>query len=295
MKKLTIILAITLCITISLCGCNKLFGTDANPDDVYSKLSSLAGNPSGSTELDGSVTFVAQIVSEPFEETFDDEEKVYTYQIAVLSRNWDDPIYLDVSDIGTRLPEYSFAKITGTVAGSVYWTADNKKQEVLDFHVTGMEAFTVSEEEPSTENRLSLSESSYAGTFEFVGAHRSQTSFDDVVVVYFKFTNDGKESNVKMNGIGTLLKRTDIYIGDSPASIDTRPFDPDELDSSALEISTTGAYTPPGKTQLYYMVLGDVENAQADDPVWIDFFDDEFAFKNSIGIPIANSLEEMNQ
>jgi len=294
MKKITAVLAIILCITLALCGCDALLPA-ASPEEVYSKLDSLVSNPDGSTDLNGSVTFVAYIASEPFEETFTGEEKVYTYQVAYISRNDRKPIYLDITDIDTVLPADSYASITGTVTGNVYWTADNKQEKVLDFHATNMEAFSVPETEPSTVNKLDLADSPYSGTFEFVGAHYSKNSFNDVIVLYFNFTNTAPESNVKISGISILLDRMYISVGEQYITNASSAFKPEELDPGALDAHSSQAYTPSGKTQLYYMAIEVNDETPADAPIYIDVYSDEFALTNSIEIPVSTNLSEMNQ
>ena len=269
-------------------------GTTKTDEEIYSALSSLVSNPTGSTTLEGTVTFVGYISSDPFEESFDDEDKVYKYQTVYIARNTDAPIYLDVTDIKEPLPAESYAKITGKVVGNVYWTVDNKRKEVLDFHAEKVESFTKSEAEPDTTNKLDLKSSSNSGTFKFVGAHHSKDSFKDVIVLYFNFTNNAPDTNVKLNQANNLLGAVDIYWGD--VSTDRSSFDPDELDSRALKANDLQAYTYSGKTQLYYIVLKpeDADEVSHDDPLYIDLYNDEFAFTNSIEVPIAENLDAMN-
>ena len=296
MKRRIIVWAAVLCSLALLCGCDANFLTPKkDPAEVYSKLSSLANNPEGNTDLDGIVTFAAYIASDPSEEAFEEEEKIYTYQVVYISRNLGTPIYLDVTDIQDRLPNGTYAKITGTVTGSVYWTEENQQEKVLDFHASKMEPFEVSEEDPSTENRLEVKESGQSGVFEFVGAHHSQTSFHNVVVVYFNFTNTAGESNTKMNEVGTLLRRLEISLGEEYAENTSSVFKPKELDPKALDAHAFQAYTPPGKTQLYYITI-EVDEASVDtDCIWVDAYDDEFAWTNSVELPVAASLEEMEK
>ena len=295
MKKIAILGVIILCLFTTSCSVlDDLTGSSKNPDEVYAELSSLISNPSKSTDMDGEVSFVGYIDSEPFEQTFKDEgDKVYTYQAVYICRNMKEPIFIDVTDIKDRLPEESYAKITGKVAGSVYWIEDNKQKEVVDFKVSKIEPFTISEEEPNTENKLELKSGSYSGTFEFVGAHRSKDSFGDVVVLYFNFTNTAPDSNIKFNGANNLLNSADIYYGDELTSATV--FEPKELYSGALKASDLNAYTYSGKTQMYYKVLKTEKKVDPGESMCVEIYNDEFAFTNHIGIFVAANLAEMTE
>jgi len=297
MKKLFICFALVGVMLFS--GCNviegvlngDLAGTLLNTSsvDVYEELASLAANPDSKSDLSGSFSFVAEVASEPFEMDLDDE--MYTYQEVYICRQYDEPILVDVAAIENPPKAGTYATITATWTGSIYWTEDNKRVEVLDLKASKMVPFTVSEEEPSYDSNIHLEKYSYNGDFEFVGAHYSKNSFNDVVVVYFNFKNNAPDSNVKMSGASTLLSTLDIYHGDAYAKTSTA-FKPEELDPSALDASDIMAYTPSGKTQLYYMVYKAEEDA-GEDIMYFARFDDEFAFKNLVEIPIAASLAEM--
>ena len=283
MKKSILLLVLATLLIFSACD---ILSTSYNQDEVYEKLSSLAANPAGKTDLTGSITFTVYIASEPTEQTFGDDT-IYLYQAVYISRS-DDVIYLDVTGIDTKLPEDSYATVTGKVNGSISWTEDNKKVEVLDVKATKMEAFTPSEEDPNTENYLQLKSGTYAGNYEFVGAHFSKTSFDDVIVLYFNFTNTAPDSNVKFNGSGSLLsKNAMFYHGDT--IIKKSSFDPKDLNPAALEANDMHAYTYSGNTQLYYTTFY-VDEAAAGTPLYVDIYNDNFEWTHSIEVPIADSL-----
>jgi hypothetical protein len=295
MKSKISIVIVALFVLLSvfgMTGCDDLLQT-ASTEDVYSKLDSLISNPDGSTDLDGTVTFVGYTISEPFDFEIEGEDKKYIYQEVCISRNWDDSMFVDVTDLDTKLPEKSYVKITGTVTGSIYGTVDNKQEKVLDFHASKMESFTVSEEEPSTENKLVLEDTGYSGEVEFVGAHYAENTFGKVIVVYMNFTNTKPEGNVKFNGLNNLFDRVELYHGEEFVERKGSTFKPDELDSGALDATSLTAYTPTGKTQLYYMVIAVGEEGNNGDVFFADVFDDEFAHKNSIEMPIAGSLADM--
>jgi len=297
MRKRLFILAIVLCSIVSLSGCSGLDllkNIGESSVDVYSALDSLASNPDGSTELDGRVSFVAYVATEAFEETFEDDSKTYMYQIVYICRNMNDPIYVDVTDISTKLPADSYATITGEVVGSVYWTEDNKQKKVLDFCASKMDSFEPSKQEPSTENNLVLKDSTKSGVVEFVGAHYASSSFKEYIVVYLNFKNTAADTNVKLNGLGSMIRDfVEMRINDEYVDSIHTAIKPDDIHSAALDAFSLQAYTYSGKTQMYYLAIEVDKDADAVDYIWADVYDDEFAFTNSISIPVAASLEDM--
>jgi len=298
MKKRLFILAIVLCSIVSLSGCkafNILSDIGQSTVDVYSALDSLAANPDGSTELDGRVSFVAYVATEAFEETFEDDDKTYMYQIVYICRNMNDPIHVDVTDIKTKLPADSYATITGEVVGNLYWTEDNRQKKVLDFCAVAMDPFEPSDQEPNTENQLVLKDSTKSGVVEFVGAHYSSNTFNKkFIVVYLNFKNTAEDTNVKLNGLGNLIKDFVVMrVNDEYMDSINTAIKPDDIDSAALDAFSLQAYTYSGKTQMYYLAIEVDKDADPAEHIWAEVYDDEFAFTNSIAIPVAASLEDM--
>jgi len=297
MKKLMLCLGLVL--AMALGGCSNITDllnntTTLSGRELYERLDSLASSPDSKLELSGTFSFVGYLADEAEVLTVEDEECMY--QTAYIYRNENNPIYLDVSALkeGEHLPAGSIATITAQRDGWVYGTVDNKQVEYLNLKVTKMEAFTPSEAEPSTENKLSLRKGSTTGNIVFVGAHRSQTSFDDVIVIYFNFTNNGEDSNTRFNNVDDLIALTDVYIGDTLATKINMIHDPKEVDGGALDYSDMQAYTPAGKTQLYYMMVKDIPDA-GDAPLYVDVTNDHFEWTNSIGMPIAANLAELQE
>ena len=297
MKKLFV--SFILAGTMLFSGCNVIEGVmsgdlagsllNTPSVDVYEELASLASNPNGNSDLSGSFTFVAEVASEPFEMELDGEN--YTYQEIYICRSYDDPILLDVGSVAAPAEAGTYSTITATWTGSIYWTEDNKRVEVLDLKGSKMEPFTVSDAEPDMTNNIHLEKHSYNGNIEFVGAHYSRNSFNDVVVVYFNFKNNAPDTNTKLSGVSTLLGMLDVYHGDMFAS-GSNSFSPDELDPGALKAGDITSYTPSGKTQLYYTIYK-AEPEAGEDIMYFALFDDEFALTNVVEIPIAASLAEM--
>jgi len=291
MKKRLLALALVLTFVLLFTACDEIGSTfSTNPEDVYSELDTLVNSPDRTTNLTGSFTFVAYIACEPFEQEL--EGTTYMYQEVYISRNLQNSIYLDVTGITETLPENSYATITGKINGSIYWTEDNKKVEVLDIKASKMAAFTPSEDEPNTENNLQLSRLSTKGTYEFVGAHRAKSSFEDVIVLYFNYTNTGADTNTKINDVDYMLtKKADIYHGDS--KLKTTSQSAKELDPNALNATDMQAYTYSGKTQLYYMTFAANKDVAADEPIYIEVYNDNFECTNIIEVPVSKNLAAM--
>jgi len=296
MKK--IFLAFAVAGVMFLSGCNVIEGVlsgdlagsllNTPTVDVYEELASLAASPSRKTDV-SAVKFVAEVASDPFVVSIDEEE--FTYQQVYISRAYDDPIFVNVSGIENPPEAGTYAVITGRLDGSIYWTENNKREEVPDILASGIEAFEVSDAEPDTSNTMSFAQGSYMGNLEFVGAHYAENAFGRVIVAYINFTNTAPESNVKLNGLGYMLGRFDVYHGEAIAK-GSSAFAPDDLDPGALKAGDLQAYTPSGKTQLYYTMFEVDENAD-EDVLHFALFDDEFAFAHLVKLPIAEDLASM--
>ena len=295
MKRTIALISMLACLLVLVCGCDmsNLVGSGMSQTEIYEELDNLIDDPEDSTDMTGSITFKAYIASEPFEETFDDDDTVYMYQNAYICRNVDKPMFIDVTDIENRLPKGSYATITGKVVGNIYWTEDNRQKEYLDLYVEKIEPYEVPEAQPSTENKIDVQNYSYSGSFEFLGAHYAKTSFNKYIVVYFNFTNKAGETNIKMDGMKLMLSRIDIEYNGEDLSAERNIFDVDQLRSDALDMYAMDAYTYSGKTQLYYMLIEPEAYASEDEPVWFDFFDDEFVHVNSVAVPVAKTLADL--
>ena len=267
-------------------------GSSSLPEDIYTPLASLVRNPDSSSTLDNKkFTFAVYIGTETFEETFEGETKVYTYQLGYIEREYDTPIYLDMTDLDTTPASGSYAYVTGTVTGTVYWTEDNKQVEVLDFRVQSFESYQPNFSEPSSENLFETAD----GKVEFVGAHYSENSFDTVAVVYVKYTNTKADSAYKFNSLRTMLGEFDVDVSSELpyTTCSGSIFEPDEVYGGALKANDMNATTPSGKSQLYYFTITLELGAAEDDTIWFDVYDDEYNFTHSIGVFVEPDLETL--
>ena len=304
MKKSIRIIAGILCLAALLSSCSLLdnfknIGSKptVSAETTYAELSRLINSPNATSSIDDkTVTFVAYIASEPFEKTFTGEDKIYTYVWAYISRNTD-PFYLDVTDLEVAPKEDTYATITGTVTGSIYWTEDNVKEEILDFHAKTAVLHEIPDTEPSYEDKFDVTMGGYNGTFEFLGAHIAKNSFNDVLVVYFNFTNNEADSNVKISNVSNMLRYVDVWFGEQYIKCSRTTFAPDELDGGSLDAYSMTAYTPSGKTQRYYITFDLPEyfdiDEDGDEWIYFDLFNDEYLMTNSVSLYIFDTLDEL--
>lgn len=300
-------LAVALCLTLLLgvTGCDAISGAvggitgavgeiagavgDAvsgpSGDELYSKLDSLLSNPNGSTDLSGKFTFAAKIISEPEEMTFDDDDKVYTYQIAWISRNLDDYFFLDVTDIENRPAVDEIVEITGEVNGTIYWTEDNKQVEILDILAHEVKTAELEKVELNEGPTVAVSNWQGSGEITFLGAHYAKDTFGDAIAVYFEFKNTGSSDVVPPTG--------SLYYYHGDESVSSTNFGLNEVDPGYLSLSipATADKTFAGKTGRYYLALHAGEDLEA--PFFIETYDDYFNTTTQIIIPIAASLEEL--
>lgn len=256
-------------------------------DELYSALDSLMSNPSGSTSLSGKFTFVAMIISEPEEISFDEDEDgvVHTYQMAVISRNDDDYFFLEVTDLTDRFAPGDIVEITGEANGTIYWTEDNKQVEVLDIFAHGVKAAEIEEAELNEGPSVEVANWQGSGTVTFLGAHYAKDSFGPAIALYFEFQNTGSKD--------APPPLSDLYYFHGDTEATTTIFGLDEVDPGFLNAANAGIAekTFAGKTNRYYVALKAGEDLEA--PLFIETYDDYFNMTTQIILPIAENLEAL--
>ena len=292
MKKIT---ALLLALTLLLAGCSSVsdavsgIANAVDPkmpeEDMYRELSSLIGYTKGlaNTNLTGEFTFVAMIYDEGEEITFDEDDYTGYYYTAGISRNWDDDFLLDTIDVDIALEYGDIVKVTGKTDGTIYWTEDNDRVEVLAIKASAVEIYEPEEIEEINEPMMTLKN---GNTIEFVGAHMTEDSFGEAIVVYFKYTNNGEKESAP--------SLSDFYIDYNGEEASSTIFSLDEVDASALSMGpgiTTKTYG--GKSQLYYIAYTGDADAADDEPIYFSLYDDEFRRTYDWGIEIAPSLEAL--
>ena len=292
MKK---ILAIVLLVSaILLCGCSTVgdfvnqLADSSSPkmtvEDMYSELDRLIGYTAGMerTDLNGSFTFIAMVADSGEEMFFEDEDYTGFFYFAYISRNWDDGFYLETTGLDTDLESGDIIKVTGELDGTIYWTEDNDKVEVVSVKASAVEPYTPEELVTSNSPSFTLSN---GDTIEFIGAHATEDIIGEAVVVYFKFTNNG-ESAAAPN-----LRDFIVDYDGSEASMTILGLD--EVDSSALSMGiglTDKTYA--GKSQLYYIAYSGKKDIDSDF-ICFSRYDDEFRCTYDYDIPVAASLAEL--
>lgn len=261
-------------------------GASANlsEEEIYSELDYLIGNPksTGSSELDGQFTFIAYLIDDAEPITFSEHDEGM-YHAACISRRYEDYFFLEVGDIETTFSAGDIVKITGELNGTIYWTEDNAQVDVLDIKASSMESY----EPPDITANHSSTIAVDGNGIEFLGAHWTRDSFNDVIVVYFTFTNNGS--------IDAAPSFSDFYIEYNDEDLSKSMFSLDDVDPSALNAMPVGLTdkTYAGKTQLYYIPLKVTE--RMDDPgtaVYFTLYDDEFRMTYDFGMLMYDSFEE---
>ena len=260
-------------------------GEETSANTLYEDLNTHIMNPSSPylpASLEGSFTFYAMILSDSHEMTFDDDTSGIYYE-AAISRNAKDYFFLNVTDVEGEFNPGDIIEVTGELNGLVYWTEDNSQVDILDIKASEIEPFTPEEIEPNTTGVVTLED---GNEIEFIGAHMSRDSFDDVIVVYFSFTNNGKTDATP------VFSR--FYVEYNAEEVSTTIFPPEEVDPRALESSSFSDSTYAGKTQLYYKVYSIPSTASADEPIYFLGYDDEFRMIDAAALYVFPSLADMN-
>ncbi|MDR3208055.1 MAG: hypothetical protein LBT60_06945 [Oscillospiraceae bacterium] len=260
----------------------------ASGEALYKDLDYLISSPDRSSDYElGTFTFTARTLYDPEETQVDDEDAVLI--LCYISRNDDDEFYLDVTDLDqATLPAAdTMIQVTGFLDGTIYWTEENEQITVLDIKATKLEAYTPPDVDIVAGPTVDVSNTTASGTLTFVGAHRSETAFSSVIVVYFEFENTGSTDTAPPT------EKLYFYYGDDYLT-GSGVWEPEELDAAALAANAPGITdaTYAGKTQLYYYVI---EGAEGDSELEIEVYNDDFQTVYSYALPVADDLAGMTQ
>ena len=272
-------------LTSNITGSDGDSSGNASASTVYEDLNTHIINPSSPylpASLDGNFTFYAMILSDSHEMTFDDDTGGI-YHEAAISRNAKDYFFLNVTDVEGEFAPGDIVEVTGELNGLVYWTEDNSQVDILDIKASKIAPYTPEEIEPNTTGIFTLED---GNEVEFIGAHRSTDNFDDVIVVYFSFTNHGSKD--------AAPNFSSFYVEYNTEEVSTTIFPPEEVDSRALESGNFGDSTYAGKTQLYYKVYTIPSTASADEPIYFLRYDDSFRMTDAAALYVFPSLTDMN-
>lgn len=279
-------LILLLCLLLSGCGqVGDLLGNASgggSEEKVYSELDRLLASPDSSSTLTSKFTFVAMLLDEAEPIEFPDEGESGVYHMACISRNIEDVFYLEVGDVDGTFHSGDIVKVTGELNGFIYWTEDNSQVEILDIKASKVEAYTPEELEVDSSPTVTVD----GNEIEFLGAHRASTTFNDLVVVYFNFTNNGTTD--------VSPDFSKFYIEYAGEQTGATIFAPSETDPQALDAGGAGGMnkTYAGKTQLYYK-LCTIDTESSDDIIYFSMFDDEFRMTYDIGLTVYDSLDDL--
>lgn len=264
----------------------------ANTDKLYADLSYLISSPDGLEDsyndyLGKKITFTAMVLSEPEEWDFDEEDGgAQTYMWAAISRNANDEFLINVGDIpeASRPANGDIISLTGNIDGTIYTIYDNEKSDFIDFIASDITPKEPADE-PDTTNKIPVSSWNAKGDVSFVSAELTQDTFDDVVLLYFEFTNTGDAD------AAPPIEKITFYQGDNRLSTSIHSVDA-ELNPSALNGTMMPEETIVGKTFLYYTVLksGDSTMSITGDPLEAYIWDDDFNCTNLVTISIGDAV-----
>ena len=302
-KGFCILLAIIMAL---LCGCNKddpkAIETPAaytiSDEELYAQLNRAIRSPTSiNIWISGAQTFTVVIISEPMVITVDGIDG--TYQVAMISRNINDYFVLDLAELQEYPQAGDIVRITGFPQGSIYWTKDvvsygaswTEDIHVLDVKVKSFELYQSDEIEIDTGPLVDANTPDASGMIEFIGAHFTEDDFGKIVIVYFNFTNTSDKDTEP------IMNRLWFSMGEGSDYMTTSIHLPYEVDSKALSAYKAAGVsigvTTVGTTDLYYGAFR-VGKDNNDTVLYINRYDDNFNWTNSIVIDVAPSLGDMN-
>ncbi|MDR1821426.1 MAG: hypothetical protein LBQ91_03210 [Oscillospiraceae bacterium] len=297
-KLLAAVLAAALLVSTASC---KLFdkAKDAlnsakTGDELYSALEYAvrsAGN-ADSDDLPGTFTFSAYVTYEADSYSFEDEEKDSIFIFAVIARDFEHDLVLDVTDYKGTLPkEGDYISVKATFEGSVSWIEDGEQTKYLWLKAAEIAPLADEEPEVNTTATTAVSMPNLSGELTFKGAHFSEDIYGEAIVVYFDFKNTGSIDTAP------LLSRLEFYTADeTAASLSRSNSDAKEFDGSYL---STGAgitdKTSAGKTLPYFLTLKvPTEEGVDASSILIEIYDDNFNLAYQYQLDVAENLAALS-
>lgn len=289
MKKRVLSIIMGALLLVGLTGCQKVSdmvgGTATGADTkMYQDISSIMGDPdkldnsTGKEYLQKDITFTAYILNDP--EALELEGTTKQYISAVIARNSKDYMLINVDDLDEVPAAGSYATVSGSMNGYIYYTADNQNVKIVDLKAKKITA-KETEDNPSTENKVSIDDGLTKGSIVFKEAEFTKDNFGrDAVLLYFEYTNEDNRDEVP--AINTItFRQGDTYLGSNSYRVEA------EIDPGALDTLATNT-TPQGKTSLYYTVLYplDSEVTLTSDSVTANYYDDDFNCLNEVEIAV---------
>jgi hypothetical protein len=260
-----------------------------NDSKFYSQLSALIsrakkGDPVVNS-LHGTLEFSAKILSSPIQ--IDTEEKTErTYVPARLSRS-KDSFLLDFGNFPGKHPEPdTIVSVSGKVATSVSWVANNNLWHYLVIHVEDFEVI-----EPGVEileeAKIDIKTFNLHGTFEFKGAHFTEDTFKrKVVVIYFNLTNTGRDT---IHHLRHWYEGLNMSLGNNEDPLNDTIHSLEEVDKKALRTLQT---VKPGQTLYYFEPFLVRHSHENNKTIYFKRYDDNFNI-SAIALEVAASLSEM--
>lgn len=272
MKKLIKVLS---CLgLVLLTGCSLLDGGEFDYADFAFAVADPSGTSAGA--YDGKpIEFAAMIYSEPFVMESSEEDingKQYVY--AVISRDFEHYILLNVHDI-KEVPAFGeVVNVKGKVDGYIYSTDEGGKEEALNITVNELsilkeetvdvkesESYTMSDETKVTFKRAQVSEDTFG---------------EPVVVVYYEI-----EMGERVTG-SSYLQELELYQGDTFLETTIHPINA-QLDANAMQAAHSGL--KEGEKALVYSTYGILQDTTT--PISIEAYDDNFNLVYYYELPLG--------
>jgi len=236
-------------------------------EEFYYTLNDAVSNPDNIDAYFLPETFEFSAFITYGKETIPLEEGSGDFVSAIIARNYDKEILIEVTEYDGELPEaYEFVKVTARLEGCLYTTEGGERISYLWLSALGfmpLEESDVPVNETDTDSVVSLTAS---GDVTFKSAEFSTDVFGDIVILYFEFTNTSDRD------IFPIMNSFEFYANNENSDkLEKTIFEPAQVDGSAL--ATTKEKTFIGKTQLYYMTFRAIEGA---DSIVITRYDDDF-------------------
>ena len=274
MKKLCITF---MAILFSATGCTQIVEEyKIAKETFYSELSYLMSYPEELEEylqqgyIEENVDFIAKVSSEivtmDFGENNGGSQK---YMHVVISREEEDTILVNVSRIKQTFAIGDTINIQGKFNGYLYEIIDNEKVNILDVEAEQIKQITP-KTCTTTNTQFKIDNTQEKGLYEFKRATITSGTFNNVIVLYFDYTNLGDTNQYA--DIDYFKFRQD------ESTLELNIFDVEaELGADVLK------YEPwievaPGKTASYYAVLSleDVTIPVSEAPLKVLHIDDAY-------------------
>ncbi|MDR0813876.1 MAG: hypothetical protein LBO63_07800 [Oscillospiraceae bacterium] len=300
MKKLKGLVAAALAVAllVSMTSCKLLdkakdaLDTAKTGEELYYALATAARSPDNAKtdSLPGSFTFSAYVTYGEDTFTVGDDEVERTFFWAVLARDVEHEIAIEITDYKGDFPaEGDYVSVKATFYGSLYWVEDGKQVDVLWLKAVEVAPLTDKEVQVNNTATAAVQTPYNSGEITFLNAHFSEDTFGKVIVLYFNFKNTGTSD------VSPILDILEFYTTEDDYTKLTRSyFGADQVDGSFL--STSGGIpekTAVGKSMPYFLTIKVPEDEEGEEieisNFSIEIYDDDFNLAYQYVLDVAEA------